>query len=103
MVDSVPLRSLIGVQIYRVAGVVFLLAWADGRIPAVFALPAGLDDIAVGLSAPLVAARVGDGTERSRRLAVAWNIAGITDLAVAVTLGALTSPTLLWPVVLTLT
>jgi hypothetical protein len=98
VVDSVPTPWLIGVQVYRVAGVVFILAWLDGLIPGVFALPAGLGDLAVGLSAPFVAARVGDGTARSRRIAVIWNIAGITDLVMAVTLGALTSSTPLWPV-----
>jgi hypothetical protein len=98
LVDSIPLRSLVAVQTYRVAGVVFILAWADGRIPGAFALPAGLGDIAVGLSAPFVARRVDDGSERSRRTAIAWNVAGIADLVVAVTLGALTSPTPLWPV-----
>jgi len=98
--ESIPARSLIGVQVYRVAGVVFLLGWAAGCIPALFALPAGIGDIAVGLAAPFVAARVADGTERSRRLAIRWNIAGVADLVVAVTLGALTSPTPLWPVAL---
>ncbi len=89
---------LIGVQVYRVAGVVFIPAWFDGLIPGVFAVPAGLGDLVVGLSAPFVAARVGDGTARSRRIAVIWNVAGITDLVMAVTLGALTSATPLWPV-----
>ncbi len=100
VVDSLPLRSLIAVQVYRVAGVVFLIAWAAGRLPALFALPAGIGDVLVGAAAPFVAARVGDGTERSRRLALGWNAAGIADLVLAVTLGALTSPTPLWPVAL---
>lgn len=90
--DSIPLAALIGVQVYRVAGVVFILAWADGRIPAAFALPAGLGDIAVGLSAPFVAARVEAQPAQSRRIAIVWNLAGIADLVMAVTLGALTSP-----------
>jgi len=92
LLDPVPLSTLIGVQIYRVAGAVFILAWAAGRMPAAFALPAGLGDIAVGLSAPFVAARVKRTPEQSQRLATVWNLAGIADLVVAVTLGALTSP-----------
>ena len=92
LLDPVPLSTLIGVQIYRVAGVVFILAWAEGRMPAAFALPAGLGDIAVGLSAPFVAARVKRRPQQSQRLASIWNLAGIADLVMAVTLGALTSP-----------
>ena len=97
VLESLSVRSLIAVQTYRVAGVVFLVAWADGRLPAIFALPAGLGDVAVGLSAAWVAVRVDDGMARSRRRAVVWNLCGIGDLVVAVTLGALTSPTPLWP------
>jgi hypothetical protein len=98
--DAVPLRSLIAVQLYRVIGGVFVIGWALGHIPALFALPAGIGDIAVGLAAPFVAARVADGSERSRRRAVWWNIDGIADLVLAVALGAATSPNNLWPTLL---
>jgi hypothetical protein len=95
--DSIPLHSLIDVQLYRVVGGVFIVAWAIGRMPAIFALVAGLGDIAVGLAAPYVGARVERDPQGARRLAIGWNIAGITDLVVAVALGAATSPTPLWP------
>jgi hypothetical protein len=98
LLASVPLRRLIGVQVYRVAGGVFILAWASGRMPAAFALPAGLGDIAVGVTAPIAAARLDEHSPRSVARAVLWNIAGIADLVVAVTLGALTSPTPFEPI-----
>lgn len=91
------LERLIGCQAYRVAGAIFLLAWAQGVLPAAFALPAGIGDICVGGSAPLVASRVAREREGWHRLAVGWNIAGIADLAIAVTLGALTSPSTFHP------
>lgn len=97
-VDSIPLERLIGVQVYRAAGVIFLIAWASGRMPGVFALPAGIGDIAVGVAAPFVAARVRSGLDapesagRARRLAVSWNLLGIADLVAAVALGFLSSP-----------
>jgi hypothetical protein len=43
---------------FRVAGVVFLFYLALGHLPALFALPAGLGDIAAGIAAPLVARRL---------------------------------------------
>ncbi|HEX9034206.1 MAG TPA: hypothetical protein VF834_20375 [Streptosporangiaceae bacterium] len=73
---------------FRVAGVVFLLTMAIGHLPALFALPAGLGDIAVGIAAPLVARRLAQGT--GRRAALRFNAFGIADLVVALTLGALT-------------
>ena len=72
----------------RVAGVAFLLYLALGHLPALFALPAGLGDIAAGIAAPLVARRLTQGT--GRRAALWFNAFGMTDLVVALTLGALT-------------
>jgi hypothetical protein len=73
---------------FRVTGVVFLLYLALGHLPALFALPAGLGDIATGIAAPLVARRLAQGT--GRRAAWWFNAFGMTDLVVALTLGALT-------------
>jgi hypothetical protein len=78
---------------FRVAGVMFLLYLVLGQLPALFALPAGLGDIATGLTAPLVAHKLAHGT--GRRAAWWFNAFGITDLVVALTLGALTSYQLL--------
>ncbi|MEM7010522.1 MAG: hypothetical protein AAF585_03460 [Verrucomicrobiota bacterium] len=44
-------RWLVGLQIFRVIGGVFLLEMISGHIPAVFAYPAGLGDILVGVVA----------------------------------------------------
>jgi hypothetical protein len=78
---------------FRVAGVFFLLYLAYGQLPALFALPAGLGDIAAGLAAPLVARQLRRGT--GRRAAAWFNAFGLTDLTVALTLGALTGYQLL--------
>jgi hypothetical protein len=78
---------------FRVAGVVFLLTMALGHLPALFALPAGLGDITVGIAAPLVARRLAQGA--GRRQALWFNALGITDLVVALILGALTGYQLL--------
>ena len=72
----------------RVAGIAFLIVFALGRLPAAFALPAGLGDIATGLSAPFVARQLARGD--SRRHAVWFNVFGLVDLVVALSLGALT-------------
>jgi hypothetical protein len=74
-------------QTLRVAGVTFLIVMALHRLPAVFALPAGLGDIAVGLSAPLVARRLSSGAHRTG--AIWFNVLGILDLVVAVGIGFL--------------
>ena len=84
--------QLVAPQTLRVVGVMFLLVMALGRLPAVFALPAGLGDMAVGIAAPFIARRLRDGSTRG---AVWFNIMGIVDLVVAVSVGylAATGPT----------
>jgi hypothetical protein len=72
---------------FRVAGVAFIITMALGHLPALFALPAGLGDMATGIAAPLVAYKLARGT--GRRAARWLNVFGLTDLVVAMTLGAL--------------
>ena len=72
---------------FRVAGVFFLLYLALGHLPALFALPAGLGDIAAGIAAPLIALRLSRGT--GRRAGWWFNAYGLTDLTTATILGAL--------------
>jgi hypothetical protein len=71
----------------RVTGLAFLIAMIQGHLPAAFALPAGLGDIAIGLTAPFVARRLARGTGRAE--AVRFNVLGILDLVVAGILGFL--------------
>src|SRR5215207_7518771 len=71
----------------RVVGVLFLIVMAQGHLPAVFALPAGLGDIAIGVAAPFVARRLARGTGRAG--AVRFNVLGILDLVVAVSIAFL--------------
>ena len=92
VVGEIPLHSMIGLQLYRALGVVFLVEWLLGALPGAFALPAGIGDIAVGVAAPWVAARVKAGAPGSRALAIRWNVFGIADLVVAVTMGVTTTP-----------
>jgi hypothetical protein len=72
----------------RVAGVLFLIMAALGHIPVVFALPAALGDIAIGLEAPFVARRLARAT--GRRGAVWFNLLGLLDFVVATTIAFLT-------------
>jgi hypothetical protein len=81
------LSRLIHPHSFRVTGVVFLILMAMGHLPALFALPAGLGDIAIGIGAPRVARRLAEGT--GRRAALWFNALGITDLTVAMILGAI--------------
>jgi hypothetical protein len=92
LVSAIPLHWLVAAQVYRVAGGIFLVLWADGRLPWQFALPAGIGDLATGSVAIVVAALLARNAIGARRATYAWCLFGIADLVVAVTMGAMTSP-----------
>ena len=82
--------SVVMVHALRIIeGSVFVVMVPLGVLPAIFALPAGLGDVLVGLSA-FVASR----WIRSGRLGLAvwWNLFGLLDLANAAVLGLMTQP-----------
>jgi hypothetical protein len=87
VLDAASLPAMIGVQLYRTIGLLFVILLGLGQLPAHFAQPAGWGDIAIGLSAPLVALALARGPAGSVSLAYAWNLVGLADLAVAVGLG----------------
>ena len=85
-------------QLYRALGVVFLILYATGKLPSLFAWPAGVGDIAIGLLAPVVGLAYARAPREAGGLVKAWNVFGILDLIVAVTTGFLTAPSLLQPI-----
>ena len=97
VVAAVPQSWLVGVQLYRALGVIFLILYATGKLPSLFAWPAGIGDIAIGLLAPIV----GIAYARARKatsLVAAWNVFGILDLVIAVGTGFATAPSLIQPI-----
>jgi hypothetical protein len=85
---AAALPAVIGVQVYRAIGAVFVILLSLGQLPAHFARPAGWGDVGVGLTAPLVALALLRGAPGSRTLALAWNVFGLLDLVVAMGMGS---------------
>jgi hypothetical protein len=92
VIESAPQEWIVSVQVYRALGLIFLVLYAEGRLPGAFALPAGFGDVLAGLLAPIVGIAVARQWRGSASLLRAWNWLGITDLVVAVTTGFLSSP-----------
>jgi len=92
VLDATPATWLVALQLYRVFGSWALAAWLHGVLPGVFALPAGIGDVLTGLFAVPAAIAVASGTAQGRKAAIAWNIFGLADFAVAIILGMITSP-----------
>jgi hypothetical protein len=78
-------RALTMVQSLRIAGFTFLVLYTYGILPGAFALPAGWGDIAIGVTAPLVAMKLTNSSQRTGF--IVWQVLGVLDLVAAVSLG----------------
>jgi hypothetical protein len=78
-------RALTYLQSGRFMGIVFVILEARSVLPAIFALPAGYGDMAIGATAALVAWKLGNRSHRSSF--ILWQALGILDLVTAVSLG----------------
>jgi len=72
------------VQTFRIVGFVFLVLFSYNILPGMLALPAGWGDIAIGATAYLAASRL---IPHYRRGFIAWQLLGVLDLVVAVSMG----------------
>lgn len=89
---SLDLRLITGMHAWRWAGLGFLILYAYKVLPAVFALPAGLGDMAIGLAAPwMVLGLVRQPGFAAGRAFIRWNILGMLDLVIAVSIGAVSA------------
>ena len=87
---SLDLRLVVGMQAWRWAGLGFLSLAAYKILPAIFALPAGLGDMAVGLVAPwMILGLVRRPGFAASPAFIRWNWLGILDLGVALAIGTL--------------
>jgi hypothetical protein len=84
---SLDARILTIAHSWRIGGFLFLVLAKYSILPKVFALPAGWGDIAIGLTAPLVAIYLAKPDHR--RGFIAWHVLGLLDLVTAVTSGVL--------------
>ncbi len=80
--EGVPQRLLIGLQLFRPIGMVFVLENARGTLPASFAQPAGWGDLLAGLTALYVLVRYWD-REIPARAIVLVAVVGLLDFASA--------------------
>ncbi len=91
IIGGLEQNHLIGFQVFRVMGGLFLLGWAMGDIPWQFALPAGLGDVWAGIAAMQALGALNRRADNARALVIRANVIGLVDFVVAVTTGILTS------------
>src|ERR671915_1070997 len=83
---------LIAVNTWRMVGVAFLWGMTQGILDPSFAIPAGIGDILIGVTAIPFAIFLWKGYSWSKYALVVWSVLGIADLVNAVALGVITNP-----------
>ena len=89
-VRGLDLADVVAIQGWRAVGALFVGLWYFGHLPAAFAFPAGLGDMAVGFAAPFVAVMAARRAAGSRAAVRGLTYAGILDFVVAVGTGIAT-------------
>lgn len=86
------IETLTMLQHWRVVGFAFLPLYFYGALPGIFAWPAGLGDLAIGLAAPLVIMRLrADPAAATSASLVRYHYFGLLDFAVAIVTAGLTA------------
>jgi hypothetical protein len=87
--QAIPLPTLIGTQAYRLAGVVFLWMHAEGLMPPEIGIVTGCADAFIGITAIPLAWAVAKHIGGVRWLAIGWNLFGIADFLISVSMVSL--------------
>lgn len=86
------LRTLTMIQLWRVMGFTFLMLYSFEVLPGLFAWPAGLGDVAVGLAAIVVLARLDRDPDYALSPSFSrFHLLGLLDFAVAVATSTIAS------------
>ena len=89
---GIDLRVATAIQAWRFAGLGFLALYGQAVLPGLFAWPAGLGDIAIGVTAPwIILSLIRQPSFAAGKLFRVWNLLGILDLIVALGTGVLGS------------
>ena len=83
--------SLAAIHVWRVVGVSFLWGVSQRILPPAFGIPAGVDDVLIGVTAIPFAYFLRKGFGWSKYALVVWSVLGIADLVNAVSLGLITA------------
>jgi hypothetical protein len=86
LIDAIPIDWAVGRAIHPariIVGALFIAAWYQGLLPAIFALVAGSGEILVGLLALRVRQMILRRRRLPRKTILAWNCFGTADFIIA--------------------
>lgn len=82
-IDGLDLRSLVLLHVTRLVGIYFLVLYRRGELPYAFAVPGGIGDIIVAVSAIVIVLLPLTESGRLRAITI-WNVVGFIDIMLVV-------------------
>jgi hypothetical protein len=82
ILSHIKLNQLVQIHVFRLIGLFFILLFAHGALPPVFALIAGFGDLITAMSSIWVAKALRSQKAYARKLCWIWNSFGLLDILV---------------------
>ena len=86
-IGSLTWKELVSLHLIRYVGLYFLWCYYRGLLPFDFAVPAGLGDIVIALSASVLLLRP-ELVQQNKKLLSMWNLIGLLDILLVVATAA---------------
>lgn len=90
-VNQLPLSFLVGLQVYRIGGLIFAWMFFSGMMPAAMSGSTATLDILVGITALVLAVAIGKREQRKQHLStrlriavIVWSVVGVMDFVIAI-------------------
>ena len=88
---ALDIRHLILLHSWRMVGMGFVFLYFQNKLPALFALPAGLGDAMAAMGALFLGIALYDQAEKiSKNKIFMWNTFGLIDFVIAISMGLMT-------------
>ena len=84
LIDALTTPWLVGLEVYRIGGVVFLVYAVADYVPGWWAMSTGIADIIIGVTALPIAWGLVRATAWAYPVAIAWNLLGLADIMHAI-------------------
>lgn len=84
LIGAMTTQWLVGLEVYRMGGVVFLAYYVAGHVPGWWGVSTGIADLIIGIAALPIAWGLAHATGWAYPAAIVWNLLGLADIIHAI-------------------
>lgn len=84
LIGAMTIQWLVGLEVYRIGGVIFLVYYVAGHVPSWWGVSTGIADLIIGVTALPIAWGLARATDWAYPVAIVWNLLGLADIMHAI-------------------